>query len=82
LISSPSPLLPSAASISFSPSSLSTSQPGTVSGRLDVPICPFSENLGAVCAATFSTSSASAKNASTFSVASGVSAPDSSFQTT
>ena len=81
-ISSPSTLLSSAAAISFSPSSFSTSQPLTVSGRIVEPIVPSSETRIAPWGLTFSTCSASAKKAFMRSVAARLCAPASSFQTT
>ena len=73
LISRPSPLFFSAAAISFSPSSLGTSQPGTVSGSVVDPIVPSWETRIGVCAAMWSTCWASARKALTRCLASGLS---------
>jgi hypothetical protein len=82
LISTPLPSFCSAASISFSPSSFFTSQPGTVNGSVVEPILPSRDTRIGVCASTWSTLSAWAKKALICLWARGLLAPRGSFHAT
>ncbi len=82
LISRPSPSWACAASISCVPSSLVTSQPGTVSGRVVVAISPFWETRTWVWPAMLLTCSASARNWLIRRCTAGLCAPAGSLQVT
>ena len=82
LITRPLPSLSSAALISSSPCAFFTSEPGTVSGRVVVPMVLSSEKRSGVCLATWSTFSASVKNLARRACTAALFAPPWSFQAT